>query len=253
MMFSAKSFRFLKLAARQKKEVWLENNWDEYQEVLVQPMKALVAEVAKTLGSEAPGYRFPRVGFARIKSYSGWEEESGRKPSVFRDWIHFSASRDSGSRYESCPNLYFHFAEGDVYTAGGLYMPSADQTKHIRKWIDQDPSELEALLEDSAFKKVFKKGLGTERVLKTKPRDYPLEHPRIDWLKLSGWYVWRPIPQKQALSKGLAKIVIDDFRQVLRLNRLLDRYTSTWPRLDLKPSAGVLEGAPQPTARAMDF
>lgn len=236
--FSKASLEFLKKAARQKKPDWLEKNKSEYQDVLVSPMRELMQTVASRVRAHAPGYRFPKMGFARIKR--SWDSE--KKMGPFRDWFHVSVSRDSESRYESHPNLYFHFAEGDFHSAGGLYMPSADQTKRIRKWIDKDPSLLEELLEDKNFKKIFKSGLGTERMLKTKPRDYPIDHPRFDLLKLSGFYVWRPIPQKTVLSKNFADVLTEDWLQVLRLNRILDQWTASWPK------ETVIESIPELTA-----
>lgn len=249
--FSKRSFEFLEEAERtsnrlskpnqkQQLEEWFQKKNPLYQEVLVEPFRALMQAAARELAPEAPGYRFPKMGFARIRSSEGG----------FRNWIHVSVSRDSGSRYESCPNLYFHFSKGDVYTAGGLFMPSADQTKHIRRWVDADPSELEDLLNDREFKKVYAKGLGTERVLKTKPRDYPIDHPRMKWLKLSGWYVWRPLTMREALSSGLDERLVADWKQVLRLNRVLDRYTQTWP--ESKAFARRLE-VEKVAPRVMDF
>ena len=226
--FNQRSLDFLNKAGKQKKEDWLKRNELEYQETLVEPMKELIANVAKNLRSSAPGYRFPTRSFARIKR--SWDHEVTKGP--LRDWFHVSVSKESESRYESLPNLYFHFADGDFHSAGGLYMPSADQTKHIRKWIDQDPTLLEALFEDREFKKIYKE-LGTERVLKTKPRDYPIDHPRFEWLKLSGWYVWRPIPKKSVLSKNFSEILTGDWHQVLRLNAVLDRFTTTWPKSEI--------------------
>jgi uncharacterized protein (TIGR02453 family) len=225
--FSQKSLDFITKATRQKKKEWLDKNRNEYEDVLVAPMRELMEGAALALRPSAPGYRFPTRGHARIKR--GAEGAAMHGP--FRDWIGVSVSRDSESRYESLPNLYFQFAEGheEILSAGGLYVPSADQTKHIRKWIDQDASLLEALLEDKVFKKRFKE-LGDERVLKTKPRDYPLDHPKIDWLKLSAWYVWRPFTKKEFFSKNFSEMLIEDWAQVLRLNQVLDRWTQSWPK-----------------------
>ena len=221
--FSPASIDFIELASRQKKPEWLDKNRVQYEKVLVNPMRELMEAVTLALKDEAPGYRFPNRQFARLKR--GADQSKG----PFRDWIGVSISRDSGSRYDSLPNLYLHLSPKDYFSAGGLYMPSADQTKHIRKWIDQDPSALEALLQEKNFKSRFKE-LGNERVLKTKPRDYPLDHPRIEWLKLSGWYVWRPYTQKIIFSKSFKDILIEDWKQVLRLNRILDHYTQFWPK-----------------------
>ena len=226
--FSQASIDFIAKAARQKKPEWLDKNREEYEAVLVNPMKELIGFLAKELKSEAPGYRFPTRGFARIRRNADKADLHG----PFRDWIGVSVSRDSESRYDSLPNLYFSIDDEDVLSAGGLYVPSADQTKHIRKWIDQDPSALLDLLNDPKFQKVYRKGLGDERVLKTKPRDYPIDHPRIEMLKLSGFYVWRPFTKKDFFSKKFPELLLEDWRQVLRLNKILDRYTTSWPVQD---------------------
>ncbi|MBS1958071.1 MAG: DUF2461 domain-containing protein [Bdellovibrionales bacterium] len=246
--FNKDSIAFLNKATRQKKLDWLDKNKAEYKEVLVEPMKELMQTVAKELRGEAPGYRFPKMGFARIKR--SWDNAQEKGP--FRNWFHVSVSRDSESRYDSLPNLYFHFSDKDYYTAGGLYVPSADQTKHIRKWIDKDPSQLETLLKDREFKKHYI-GLGTERVLKTKPRDYPIDHPRFDWLRMQAWYVWRYVPAKQALSRNLADVIIADWRQVLRLNRILDQWTTTWPKEIQKTSLRESVVLRDPSATSFDF
>ncbi len=134
-----------------------------------------------------------------------------------------------------------------VKSAGGLYIPSADQTKHIRKWIDQDPSQFQELFKDKTFGKLFP-DFGNERVLKTKPRDYPIDHPRIDWLKLSAWYVWRPFTKKEFFSKNFSTLLIRDWQEILKLNRILDKYTASYPKqIDSKDSI------PEATSRKMDW
>jgi uncharacterized protein (TIGR02453 family) len=228
--FTQASLDFITLASRQKKTEWLDKNRSEYEDKIVHPMKHLMDAAGQALKPHAPGYRFPTRNVARLKRGA----DNAKLHGPFRDWIHVSVSRDSESRYESLPNLFFTFAEGheEIFSAGGLYMPSADQTKHIRSWIDKDPSQLEDLLVDRKFKKIYK-SLGDERKLKTKPRDYPLEHPRIDMLKLSGWYVWRPFTKKQFFSKEFSTLLIEDWAQVLRLNRVLDSWTASWPKSSL--------------------
>lgn len=223
--FSKKSLEFIAKASRQKKPDWLDRNREEYNEVLVEPLRELMIHAARELKGKALGYRFPTRNFARIRRSADRAKAQG----WYKNWVGISVARDSGSRYEDFPALYFHISGKEIFSAGGLYMASARQTKQIRAWIDQDPSALEALLKDREFRKYFKE-LGTERTLKTKPRDYPLEHPRIDWLKLTGWYVWRPISEKEFFSKNFAHTIVKHWEQILRLNAVLDRYTRSWPK-----------------------
>src|SRR5579885_40651 len=223
--FSQKSLDFIRKASRQKKHDWLDRNRAEYEEVLVEPMRALMTTVARELRGEAPGYRFPARSFARIRRSA----DRARAQGLYKDWIGVQVSRDSGSLFEDLPGLYFHMSYEDVFTAGGLYMPSSRQVKQIRAWIAEDASALERLLKDRRFKSVFREGLGDERKLKTFPRGYPQDHPRIEWLKLTGFYVWRPVKKREFFSSDFHETLAADWRQVLRLNGVLDRYLSSWP------------------------
>jgi uncharacterized protein (TIGR02453 family) len=222
--YSQKSIEFIKKAKRQKRPLWLDKNRAEYEDVLVEPTRVLMTQVARALKKEAPGYRFPSRNFARIRRSADRAAAQG----TYKDWIGMNASRDSGSMYEDLPGLYFHFDTSDVFSAGGLYMPSSKQVKQIRAWIAEDASALDRLFKDRAFAKRFK-DFGNERQLKTFPRGYPIDHPRMKWLKLTGWYVWNEFTKKQFFSASFHELLTEDWRQVLKLNRVLDRYISTWP------------------------
>jgi uncharacterized protein (TIGR02453 family) len=227
--YSKKSLEFLERAARQKRPDWLERNLAEYEDVLVAPTRELVARVERELRSEAPLYRFPRRSIARIRRSRDRAESYG---AWFKDWIWVGVTRDSGSLFDDLPNLFFQFAPGreEIFSGGGLFVPSSRQIKQIRTWIDADASALEELLDDPRFRQLYRKGLGDERTLVTRPRGFAVDHPRMQWLRMTGWYVWRPIPQKMALSRDFAEQLAEDWRQVLRLNRVLDRYLTSWPR-----------------------
>jgi hypothetical protein len=99
------------------------------------------------------------------------------------------------------------------------------------------------LFEDKSFSKLYK-NLGDEHKLKTKPRDYPLAHPRIEWLKLTGFYVSRPIPKKELFSASFAEILIRDWKEAMRFNNLLDDWIQRSPgqasqKTSEKPSFGL--------------
>jgi hypothetical protein len=232
-LFSQASIDLITRASHQKNKGWLDRNRADYERLLVNPMREMIQKVERALRTEAPGYRFPKRNHARILRGA----EGAKLNGPFRDWVGAGVSRPTASRYESLPSLYFHISEKEgCFSAGGLYMPSADQTKHIRAWIDQDPSLLEELLEDKNFKKKFKDGLGREKILKTKPRDYAIDHPRIEWLKLSAFYLYRDFKKKEFFSAHFADVLTEDWRQVLRLNRILDRYIQAWPKVKEKDS-----------------
>ena len=50
--YTQKSIDFIVKASKQKKSEWLDKNREEYEEVLVQPTKELITNIAKALDSE---------------------------------------------------------------------------------------------------------------------------------------------------------------------------------------------------------
>lgn len=238
--FSKESLEFIVKASRQKSPEWLDRNELEYQKVLVEPFRHLSLEVTRHLRKEALGYRFPVRGFARIRRSAARAEAQG----WYKDWAGLLISRDSGSRYEDLPNLYFHLSAEDQFSAGGLYLASAGQVRRIRDWITKEPAALERLLEDPEFRAVYKE-LGDERKVKTFPRGFPKDHPKIEWLKLTGFYVWRPFPKKILFSDAFPEVLASDWRQVLKLNRVLDEWLARAPGGDMSRSNDVVAGEPQ--------
>lgn len=239
--FSQATLDFLALAQKQKKVEWLEKHQEEYQKVVVAPMKALTEQVSAVLELEFKSYKFKKRNIGNIKRPADRAQDKG----PFKDFLTFSADRDSGSRYEDLPSLYFMISPrpGEIFSAAGLYMASHSQTKKIRQWIDQNPSALNDLLADKSFSQLFK-DLGDDHKLKTKPRDYPLEHPRIEWLKLTGFYVSRSIPKKELFSASFADILIRDWKTGMRFNNLLDDWIQRSPgqailKTSEKPSFGL--------------
>ena len=224
--FSPKTLEFLALAAKQKNAGWLEKHQQQYEDVILAPMKALALNVTSVLEMDFPAYKFKKRNIGNLKRPAARALDKG----PLKDFMTLNADRDSGSRFEDLPSLYFMVSPrpDEIFSAGGLYMANASQVKRIRQWIDAKPQALDALVKDKHFAALFG-DLGDDHKLKTKPRDYPVDHPRIEWLKLTAYYVWRPIPKKELYSSELANLLIRDWRQAMRLNDLLDQWLKSPP------------------------
>ncbi len=222
--FSSETLQFIRTAAKQKREDWIENHRAEYEALLLHPLQHLAQTLQERLGPIAPGYHFPVKGIGRIKRSKNRRDETG---AVYKDWISYSASRPSGSRFEHNPNLYFGLDANDedgdhVICAGGLYMPSSAQTKAIRHAIATDASPFEKLFKSKEFSSSFKGGFSLDRSATRPPRGYDANHPQIHWLKLQGFFVWRSYTKKEYTSAQFSDQVAQDLKQVLKLNELLD-------------------------------
>lgn len=221
--FSRQTVRFLLKAGRQRHPTWLERNREEYERVLQLPLQRLANHLKSAISPIAPGYHFPTKGLGRLRRPAHRVAEHGG--GLYRSWMHYSASIPSGSRFDHNPNLFFMIdphdkAEG-ILVAGGLYMPSSRQLRAIREAIAEDASAFDRLFADRHFSRAFKGGFSDERIATRPPRGFDPAHPRMGWLKLQAYFVWKPYSWREFQSLKFPEIVERDWRQVLRLNELL--------------------------------
>jgi uncharacterized protein (TIGR02453 family) len=228
--FSDSTLQFLEKAGRQKNPNWLDRHREEYESVVLEPLKFLATHLKVKLAAEAPFYHFPQKGIGRLKRPAHRVGAEGYSSSLYRNWMSYTATRPAESRFERNPSLFFMINPEDkddtVLVAGGLYMPSSRQLKAIRQMIGGSPQFVEALeklFDAKPFKKVFKGGFSDEQIASRVPRGFDPHHPRIEWIKLQGFYVWRSYSLKLFSSAAFFENVETDFRQALKLNRLLDR------------------------------
>jgi len=114
---------------------------------------------------------------------------------------------------------YIHIQPGQSMLAGGTYMPPADILKKIRQEIDYNPKQLEHFMHSRDFKKYFGRFEG-ER-LKTAPKGYPADHPRIDLLNLKSLIVAHNIEDKLVLDNNFTEYAIKIFSAMKPLNDYL--------------------------------
>lgn len=228
--FSKRSLDFLKKAGKQKNPNWLDKNKEEYEAQLRKPLIELAEKVKLNLRPLAPDYHFPSKGLARIKR-PDFKVLGGQ--TQFKNWVSMIASRPSASRFESNPHLFFGLFPNEkdsVIIAGGLWQPSSHQTRMIREAIHKDPEPFHELFRDKKFKSRFKNGFYKAETSVRVPRGFSADHKDINWILLKRFVVLKVISIQDFTSPKLAETVIQDFKQALRLNQLLDKAIQyNWP------------------------
>lgn len=259
--FSLKTIDFLLKAGRQKRPDWLDRNRGEYEKLVLEPLQALARHLKKELGPVAPGYHFPLKGIGRLKRPAHRAAEYG---GPFRSWLSYSVSTPRKSRFDHNPNLYFmidpHDRKDGVLCAGGLYMPSSRQLRAVREAIAEDASAFDRLFATRDFSRSFAGGFSREKTATRPPRGFDPKHPRMDWLKLQAYFVWRPYTRRELVSPKFPALVARDLRQILRLNVLLNQVLSgrvpaqrmVVPKAKPAKLLERLEGV-EATRRRMDF
>ncbi len=131
----------------------------------------------------------------------------------------FSAAISTHGRRASMPMYYFHITEsGELFAAGGLYMPEPDKLLAVRNHVVNRPDALSTLLNNKPFIKMFG-GIEDEAALKRVPKGFDEDAPHADYLKLKSWTVARssPIKKDATVDKDVQPFVLGMFEAMYPL------------------------------------
>jgi uncharacterized protein (TIGR02453 family) len=187
------------LEADNSKTYWQEHK-RTYENAVRGPMEALLAELEKEFGE-------------------------GR---IFRPYRDVRFSKDM-SPYKT--SIAAHLGDGgyvQLSSAGlgvgcGMYTMAKDQLDRYRHAVAADKTgrELERIIATAEKAEIE---VTAHDSLKTAPRGFPKDHPRIDLLRQKGLVTWRQWPVASWLGTAKAKTRVVDFLRASKpVNRWLDR------------------------------
>jgi len=126
----------------------------------------------------------------------------------------------NGDRYTG---YYVHVEPGNgSMIAGGAYMPPMPWLTAIREKIDEQGDKLLEILRNKDFIRTFGELEGEK--LKSAPKGYARDNPRIDLLKMKSYLVSRMITDKEVVSEECFDIIINACRIMKPLNDFLNDY-----------------------------
>ncbi len=167
------------LEADNSKAYW-ERNRDVYDGAVRAPMEALLEELA-----------------------ADWGE--GRIFRPYRD-IRFSSDKSPYKTHigATIGDGYVQLNADGLGTGCGMWEMAPDQLERYREAVSDDTSghDLEAIVERARAAGLDVSGHG---VLKSAPRGYPKDHPRIELLRYKGIVTWRDWPAAAWLGTRRAK------------------------------------------------
>jgi uncharacterized protein (TIGR02453 family) len=173
------------LEADNSKTYWQQNK-DVYENMVRAPMEELLDELAPQ-----------------------WGEGKVFRP--YRD-LRFSSDK---SPYKT--NIAARIGDGyvqltaDGLAAGaGMWEMAPDQLERYRRAVSEDPSGAQLV---DLVTQVRRAGLEVSghEVLKTAPRGFPKDHPRIDLLRYKGLVTWKQWPVGAWLGTRRARDRVEDF------------------------------------------
>jgi uncharacterized protein (TIGR02453 family) len=181
------------LAATMSKQ-WFDANKQRYQAEWVEPMTALLGEVAAAL---APVYKPTKVGAPRImRIYRDTRFSKDKSP--YKTWIGGGVSLGSDNKpSEGVSVIYAHFGVGEDFIGGGLYVFDDAQIAKWRKRVADAKAGAALAKLVAALNRGGYEVHGSGAFARV-PKPYPPDHPRAELLKMRGIVVGFP-----AIPKGL--------------------------------------------------
>jgi uncharacterized protein (TIGR02453 family) len=174
------------LEADNTRAYWTDHK-KEYEELVKGPMVELLAELADEFGAGKIFRPFRDVRFAKDKS-------------PYKTAI--GATLERGG--------YVQFSAHGLAAGSGYYVMMPDQLEQYRRAVDDDKAgaKLEKLVAD------LRQGgaeVAAHDTLKTAPKGYPKDHPRIELLRHKGLIAWRQWDVAAWMGTARAKQRVVDF------------------------------------------
>ena len=191
------------LAVNNSRDWWLANK-ARYEDEIRRPMEQLLEDVSAEFG-EAKVFRPNRdTRFSKDKS-------------PYKTYIAAVIHQDGGG------SVYVSLAAEGMHVGGGAYHPERPQLARLREAIDDDRSgtELERIAADL---RKAKADVTAHDILKTAPRGYSPDHPRIDLLRMAGVIgIWQHKPGAWLHTAKAKDRIVDGWRKLEPLNDWLRR------------------------------
>ena len=221
--FGPGALRFLRGLARNNRKEWFEEHRDAYEEQIKRPLLALIEEMDVRLATLAPELVGTKKSMFRIHRDVRFSKDKRPYKTHAACWFyHRDAGRAVGENAaHGGAGFYFHFAPGEVFTGGGVWMPPRPALLRIRQAIAEAPEVFEGIVKDRAFKRRFG-GLETEHMLVNMPRGYDKDHPAGDWLKYQSFTAGHALSEADLGSAKLLDLLEQDFRVMLPLVRWIN-------------------------------
>lgn len=153
---------------------------------------------------------------------------------------HFSAAWSRTGRKGPFAAYYVQIKPGgNSFVGGGLWMPEAAAVAALRKDIDKRPQNIKDILLNDGIRKQFLGGVkkdeklvikafadsNKENALKTKPRDYAVDHEYIQLLRLRNYTLGRKMKDDEIVGEGglerIANVIRDLVPFITYLNSIV--------------------------------
>ena len=215
MADAALIFGFLKALSENNNRAWFDACKEDYLKAKSEA-EILIDDCIQELGKDVP--------LPGLKAKSCMFR-------IYRD-VRFSKNKDpfkknfsalisaAGKKAGNEPSWYLHLEPGGCFLASGVYEPSPEQLAAIRQEIEYNAEEFRSILAEPELKKRFGPLQGNQ--LKTAPKNYSKEHPDIDLLRYTQFYLMADYSEAEVADAGFPQrftsdcLLLKDFQAFLK-------------------------------------
>lgn len=211
-----KSLQFLKKLKNNNNRDWFEVHKNEFNEAKLEFeefVQKLIGVISKFDKSVSPDLKAKDCVFRIYKDVRFSKDKTPYK-------TNFGASINPGGKKSLQAGYYFHVQPGNIFIAGGNYMPPPDMLQAIRQEIDYNGDKLGKILKAKSYTAYFD-GLDQEDKLKTVPKGYDKEHKYLELLKLKSFIAFTNVDEKKLNSKDILTYLGNGYKAMLPLNQFL--------------------------------
>jgi uncharacterized protein (TIGR02453 family) len=208
---------FLKKLKKNNNKEWFDKNRPEY-EALRKEFASTITELIAEIGKFEPEVRSlePKNVMFRINKDIRFSKDKTPYKT------NFGASISPGGKKTGKGGYYFHVEPGEIFLAGGIYMPEPPILKNIRQEIDYNAADFRKILKNKDFKNYFG-DFWDEGKLVRPPKGYDENHPEIEYLKMKHFIVVHALTEKDLESSSFIKHAGKVFKALQPVNQFLNR------------------------------
>ena len=215
------TFKFLKDLAANNDRTWFHAHKKEYQAARGEFLRQVEDLIVAISAFDPPIIEMePADAVFRINRDTRFSKDKAPYKT------NFGAFMTDRGRKVARAGYYFHVEPGKCFVAGGLYMPPAPELRAVREALAEDAAPFRKIIGRKAFKEAFGGELPGDR-LKTAPRDYSIDHPDIDLLRLKSFEIASEVSDRDVKGANFTKQATRQFKlmqdYIHWLNAALDR------------------------------
>jgi len=200
-MLKQESLQFIQDLKNNNNREWFQANqkrYDAYKNEYKQLVAAFIEEMSK--GDDSLKHlEFKDCSF-RINRDIRFSKDKSPYKTNMGIWM------SAGNKNTNLAGYYVHIEPGASFIAGGVHWPDAADLKKIRREIDGFYEDLDVIVEDKEFKKLFGElDRDENNTLKSSPKDFDKAHPAIEFLKLKSITATAKLDDKAVTNKDFVK------------------------------------------------